>query len=95
MFMKWAAGDQAGTDFTLLQCAVSCGGIALSSISGAIAGRWGITAAFLGASLVGLLAIAVVLGPARVLARNPIGGSSRPVEAPSDEIRDASVDAST
>lgn len=95
MFMKWAAGDQAGTDFTLLQCAESYGGIALSSISCAIAGRWGITAAFLGASLVGLLAIAVVLGPARALARNPIGGSSRPVEGPSDEIREASVDAST
>jgi RhtX/FptX family siderophore transporter len=69
LFMRWAFGEQAATDFTLLQCAESCGGIVLSSAVSAAAGKLGYPAAFSLAALIGFVALMTLLGPARRLVR--------------------------
>lgn len=69
LFMRWAFGEQAATDFTLLQCAESCGGIILSSVVGIAAGKFGYPAAFSLAAVTGFVALITLVGPARRLAK--------------------------
>jgi len=57
LFMRWAAGTQSGTDFTMLQCADACSGIALTAMAGAIAQQLGFTAGFSCAAMFGLAAV--------------------------------------
>jgi len=57
LFMRWAAGTQSGTDFTMLQCADACSGIALAAMAGAVAQRLGFAAGFSCAAILGLAAV--------------------------------------
>lgn len=60
IFMAWASPDQAGTDFTVLQCAESWTNIAASVVAGQIAGTMGFAALFAIAPIVGLVLIALI-----------------------------------
>jgi len=60
-FMRWAAGAQAGTDFTVLQCADACSGIALTAMVGFVAQHFGFTVGFCVATGLGLAAVLAVV----------------------------------
>lgn len=91
VFMQWASLDQAGTDFTVLQCTESLTNIPASIAAGFLAAYLGYAGLFAVATVVGLLAmgwIAValrlvagsgVLGGRLVSARGaPAGGEASP-----------------
>lgn len=61
LFMRWASRDQAGTDFTVLQCTESCTNIAASIVAGQIAGAFGFPSLFIAAGCTGLLAMAWIV----------------------------------
>lgn len=58
IFMQWASLDQAGTDFTVLQCTERCTNIVAAVIAGQVASRLGFSGLFIATSLIGILAIA-------------------------------------
>ncbi len=65
VFMKWASLDQAGTDFTVLQCTESITNIGASILAGQIAGAFGYTTLFVLAPILGIaivIIIAMLLG---------------------------------
>lgn len=57
IFMQWASLDQAGTDFTVLQCTEACTNIVASLLAGFLASRLGYGGLFLSATAAGLLAM--------------------------------------
>ncbi|MCG8592890.1 MAG: MFS transporter [Kiloniellales bacterium] len=57
LFMRWARGPQAGTDFTVLQCAETFAGVIGGPIIGTAASQFGYLGAFMLISLVGLIAL--------------------------------------
>jgi RhtX/FptX family siderophore transporter len=57
IFMQWASLDQAGTDFTVLQCTESCTNIVAAIVAGFLASRLGFGGLFLFATAIGLLAM--------------------------------------
>lgn len=57
IFMQWASLDQAGTDFTVLQCTESCTNMLAAVVAGFFASRLGYSGLFLLAMSVGLLAM--------------------------------------
>jgi PAT family beta-lactamase induction signal transducer AmpG len=61
LFMRWASRDQAGTDFTVLQCTESCTNIAASAVAGQIAGVFGFPSLFVAACCTGLLAMGWII----------------------------------
>lgn len=60
IFMAWASPDQAGTDFTVLQCTESWTNIAASVLAGQIAGTMGFAALFAIAPILGLVLVALI-----------------------------------
>lgn len=74
LFMAWASSDQAGTDFTVLQCMESCTNIAASAIAGQIAGTVGFAVLFAVTPILGLVLIAII---AALLLRLERGGGLR------------------
>jgi PAT family beta-lactamase induction signal transducer AmpG len=60
IFMAWASPDQAGTDFTVLQCTESWTNIAASVLAGQIAGTMGFAALFAVAPILGLVLVALI-----------------------------------
>lgn len=60
IFMAWASPDQAGTDFTVLQCTESWTNIAASVLAGQIAGTMGYAALFAMAPILGLVLVALI-----------------------------------
>ena len=60
IFMAWASSDQAGTDFTVLQCTESWTNIAASVLAGQIAGTMGFAALFAIAPILGLFLVALI-----------------------------------
>lgn len=60
IFMQWASPEQAGTDFTVLQCSETCFGIVAGALAGQIAGAVGFAGLFGAAALVGCAAIAAI-----------------------------------
>lgn len=65
LFMAWASPEQAGTDFTLLQCTESLTNIGASILAGLIAQHWGFQGLFAAAPIIALAIIAAI---ARLLA---------------------------
>lgn len=57
IFMQWASLDQAGTDFTVLQCTESCTNIVAAIVAGFLASQLGYGGLFLFAMAIGLLAM--------------------------------------
>lgn len=60
IFMTWASPDQAGTDFTVLQCTESWTNIAASVLAGQIAGTMGFAGLFAIVPILGLVLIALI-----------------------------------
>lgn len=75
IFMRWASADQAGTDFTALQCSETCFGIAAAALAGQLAGTMGFSGFFAATAAIGCAAIALT---AVLLARLGLLGSRRP-----------------
>lgn len=57
IFMRWAAGPQAGTDFTTLQCRESLSNIIAAALSGILAEWLGYSGELAAAALLGLAAL--------------------------------------
>lgn len=57
IFMRWATGPQAGTDFTTLQCTESLSNVIAAALSGILAERLGYSGELAAAALLGLAAL--------------------------------------
>jgi PAT family beta-lactamase induction signal transducer AmpG len=57
LFMRWSSRQQAGTDFTLLQCTESCTNIIAAIVAGQLAALLGYRGLFVAAVITGVLAM--------------------------------------
>lgn len=60
LLMQWASPDQAGTDFTVLQCSETCFGIAAGVLAGQLVGSMGFAAFFGVAAASGCFALVLI-----------------------------------
>lgn len=81
IFMQWASPDQAGTDFTVLQCTESCTNIVAAIVAGQLAALIGFSGLFAAASLVGIVAIAWI---AFALMRQAHTSAASPAQIPQE-----------
>ena len=79
LFMRWARGPQAGTDFTVLQCSETFAGVIGGPIIGMAASQFGYLGAFMLISWVGLIALLWIARARRRLPAtcNPVGRENR------------------
>lgn len=74
ILMQWSSVEQAGTDFTVLQCSETAVGMLAAALAGQIAGQLGFLALFVSTSLIGLAAmgwIVVALRRLQLLGARP------------------------
>lgn len=77
LFMRWSAGTQPGTDFTLFLCAHSLGGMLLASVAGLTAAALGYGNYFLLCAALGAAAMAYIRQTLRLTERHlPVGERS-------------------
>jgi MFS transporter (putative signal transducer) len=81
IFMQWASPEQAGTDFTVLQCTESCTNIVAAIVAGQLAALIGFPGLFAAASLVGIVAIAWI---AFALMRQAHTSAASPAQIPQE-----------
>ena len=79
LFMRWARGPQAGTDFTVLQCSETFVGVIGGPIIGMAASQFGYLGAFMLISWVGLVALLWIARARRRLPAtcNPVAHADR------------------
>ncbi|AHB50434.1 hypothetical protein W911_16795 [Hyphomicrobium nitrativorans NL23] len=67
ILMQWSSVRQAGTDFTVLQCAETIVGMMAAAVAGQIAGKFGFLALFIVTPVIGIMAMAWIFGALRRL----------------------------
>ena len=86
LFMRWACTEQAGTDFTVLQCTEQMSNIAAGMFAGVLAGALGYASLFICTAAIGLL-LMLVIGVA--LKRMPLRETAPDSPVPDMEVRHA------
>lgn len=86
LFMQWSSVDQAGTDFTALQCTEQISNVFAGMLAGALAGALGYAGFFACTALIGL-ALMIAIGVA--LKRLPLRDVASGVPTPAMEVRHA------
>lgn len=74
-FMQWASPEQAGTDFTVLQCTESCSNILAAATAGILAAHLGYDRFFLVTTMIGSVLLLVIMAALRSVPAQPDDGA--------------------
>lgn len=74
-FMQWASLEQAGTDFTMLQCTESCSNILAAAIAGMLVAHLGYDRFFLVTTMIGCVFLLVIMAALRSVRAQPDDGA--------------------